>query len=72
MAAVTLIWTQRAAGRWPGTFEVTELTPFIQGCIDNSRCYIVKETLAPVAVPAVVTPEESHAEGMPPFTKLLG
>lgn len=43
MSAVTIEWTQRAAGRWPGSRETVELTPYVQALIDQGRVEIIED-----------------------------
>lgn len=50
MAAVTIQWDQRVAGREPGDIETVEETFFILGCLQNLRCHIID---APEAGPEV-------------------
>lgn len=43
--SVTIQWTQRAAGRQVGEQETVELTPFVQGCLDQGRAFIVPDPI---------------------------
>lgn len=52
MSTVTIVWTVRAASRWPGTVETVERTPFIDAIIKQGRAEVLEESgtvfLAPV------------------------
>lgn len=56
MSEVRIKWLQRVAGRDEGDVEVVELTPFIEGCVENNRLEIV-EHMAPDLAPGVSIPE---------------
>lgn len=43
MSAVTIIWNQRAAGRWPGDEEKVELTEYVQALIAQGRVTVEED-----------------------------
>lgn len=43
MSVVTIEWTARAAGRYPGERETVELTEFINGVINGGRAMVIEE-----------------------------
>lgn len=51
--SVKIQWTQRTAGRYPGDQEIVELTPFVQGCLDHGRIFIVQEPIVGFGVEPV-------------------
>ncbi len=50
MSQVTIEWTQRVAGRMPGTVETVEETAFITACISQRRCDLVVDAPAPAPI----------------------
>ena len=55
--SVTIEWTQRTAGRYPGEQETVELTTFVEGCLKQGRAFIVTDP-EPATPPVAVFPEE--------------
>lgn len=67
---VTIQWTQRAAGRDVGDQETVELTPFVQGCLDQGRVFIVPDPA--VAPEAHVFPEPAVEALAPQLAEVVG
>lgn len=59
MAVVKIEWVQNVAGRHVGYRETVELTPFVQGCIDQGRVDVL-ERIEPVV--GVFQPSETTIE----------
>lgn len=57
MAAVTIRWERRAAGRDVGDVETVEDTVFVRGCITNGNVSVLKDYVPPASTPAPVYPE---------------
>lgn len=71
---VRIQWTQRAAGREVGDQEEVELTPFVQGCLDQDRVFLVSEPIVgfsphvfpePAVEAPTAAPDSAGAEATP-------